>query len=325
MKVHRMKVLPEYCEISDRSCVYSCMGRKIRHLRAADGLVEVTCRVIQRRFLLRPSPKFNAVVRGALARAQKRHGMKVCGFVYLSNHCHILLRPSSVDQMADFMHDVNYKISKEVGRLHDWEGPIWPRPYTDVQISDEPEAQIHTLRYLLEQGCKEGLVASPKHWPGASSTKALLSGEVVEGIWVDRTAQYRAWERNEPHPDERFASTHRLELSPIPCWEHLEPHQYQARVRAMVCEIEQGTEGVRVLGKQAICAQDPHDAPSSKPRRTPAPRFRAAEPQVRRALEWAYRLFVTAYRQAAEDLREGKPAVFPDGCFAPGRFVPMRT
>jgi len=100
--------------------------------------------------------------------------MRVCGLVYVSNHYQLLIRPASVRQMAAFMRDVNYKISKEVGYLHEWEGTVWPRPYDDVQVSDEAEAQIYSLRYLLEQGCKEGLVASPKHWPGASSAKALL-------------------------------------------------------------------------------------------------------------------------------------------------------
>ncbi len=317
--------LLDYCEIMVPFLVYRGMGRKIRHLVEADGLVEITGRCIQRRFLLRPSAKLNAIIRGVLARAQKRHGMRVCGFVYLSNHYHLLIRPASVRQMAAFMRDVNYKISKEVGYLHEWEGTVWPRPYGDVQVSDEAEAQILSLRYLLEQGCKEGLVASPKHWPGASSTKALLSGERVEGIWIDRTAQYRAWERGEPNPEARFTSVHRLELSPIPCWAHLRPHQYQARVRAMVREIERSMEGVQVLGKRAICAQHPHNAPVSRPRRTPAPRFRAVEPQVRRALEWSYRLFLIAYRQASEALREGKPVEFPDNCFAPGRFMPMRS
>ena len=84
-------------------------------------------------------------------------------------------------------------------------------------------------------------------------------------------------------------------------------------------------DGVPVLGKKAIREQHPHAAPVSRPRRTPAPRFRAVEPQVRRALEWSYRLFLIAYRQAAEALREGKPIEFPDNCFAPGRFIPMRS
>jgi hypothetical protein len=62
----------DYCEIAVPFVVYRGMGRKIRHLVAANGLVEITGRCIQRRFLLRPSPKLNAVIRGVLARAQER-------------------------------------------------------------------------------------------------------------------------------------------------------------------------------------------------------------------------------------------------------------
>jgi REP element-mobilizing transposase RayT len=301
------------------------MGRKIRHLPDRDHLVEITCRTIQRRFLLKPSPKLNAIIYGALARFQKRHAMKICGFVYLSNHCHILLRPDNVQQLAAFMRDVNSKIAKEVGRLHDWRGGIWERTYTHIPVSHEPEAQIARLRYLLQQGCKEGLVSSPRHWPGATSVKALVSGGAIEGLWIDRTEQYKAWERHQPNPDSRFTTSHRLELSPLPCWDHLERHQVQARARAMVREIEASMEGVHVLGSQAICAQDPHSRPTSSPRRRPAPRFHAVEPQVRRALEWSYRLFLLAYRQASAALREGRAAEFPPGCFMPGRFAPMTT
>ena len=64
----------------------------------------------------------------------------------------------------------------------------------------------------------------------------------------------------------------------------------------------------------------------SRPHRTPAPRFHAADPQVRRALEWGYRLFRIAYRQASEALREGHKTVeFPPQCFAPGRYMPLRS
>jgi hypothetical protein len=46
-------------------------------------------------------------------------------------------------------------------------------------------------------------------------------------------------------------------LSPLPCWKDLEPHEHQARVRAMVREIEGEMEGVDVLGKERVCQQDP--------------------------------------------------------------------
>jgi REP element-mobilizing transposase RayT len=301
------------------------MGRKLRYLPEPGHLVEVTCRVIHRRLLLRPSPELTAIILGTLARFQKIHGMKICGFVYLSNHCHLLLIPDSVEQLAAFMRDVNSKIAKEVGRLYGWREKLWSRRYTDIVVSHEPEAQVQRLQYLLEQGCKERLVASPRHWPGATSVHALFSGKELEGLWIDRTEQYEAYERHEPHADALFTTRHRLELTPLPCWQDLEPHQHQAKVRAMVREIERGMEGVSVLGKAAICRQEPTQPPASDPPRTPAPRFHAVEPQVRRGLEWAYHLMRIAYRQACEDLRRGRRAEFPPGCFVPGRYLPLQV
>ena len=264
------------------------MGRKLRYLPSDNHLVEVTCRVIQRRFLLRPSPQLNAIIIGTLARFQKRYRMRICGLIYLSNHCHLLLRP-------------------------------------DIVTSHEPEAQIARLRYLLEQGCKEGLVASPRHWPGASSIRALLSGESLEGIWIDRTEQFRARESGRPDADALFTFIQRLEISPLPCWDELTPAQCQTKVRTMVREIEAQMDGVAVLGKKTICEQDPHDWPVSQSRRTPAPRFHALAPRVRRALEIGYHLVRRAYRQAFEDWKAGKLCEFPAGCFAPGRFTPLRS
>ncbi len=301
------------------------MGRRQRYLPDDTHLVEVTCRVIQRRFLLRPSPRLNAIILGTLARFQRRHEMRICGLIYLSNHCHLLLRPRTVEQLAAFMRDVNSKIAREAGRLHGWREKLWGRRYTDIVTSHEPEAQIDRLRYLLEQGCKEGLVASPRHWPGASSTRALLSGETIEGIWIDRSKQYRAGERSEPNPEARFVSTHRLELSPLPCWDELPPHAWQAKIRAIVRGIEHQMEGAEVLGRKAICRQKPHDRPESSPRRRPTPPFHAVASHVRRGLEIGYHLVRIAYRQAFEDWRAGKMAEFPAGCFAPGRFVPLRS
>jgi len=301
------------------------MGRKLRYLPDDNHLVEITCRVIQRRFLLRPSPRLNAIIIGALARFQKRYDMRICGLVYLSNHCHLLLRPHSVEQLASFMRDVNSKIAREVGRLHGWREKIWRRRYTDVVTSHEPEAQIARLRYLLEQGCKEGLVASPRHWPGASSTQALMSGQSLEGIWIDRTEQFRAGESGEPTPNALFTSRLRLELSPLPCWDGQTPSQCQTRIRAMVREIEAQMDGVEVLGTKAISEQDPHDRPASTPQHTPAPRFHAIAPRVRRALEISYHLVHIAYRRASEDWRAGKRSEFPPGCYAPSWFVPLRT
>jgi len=300
------------------------MPRKLRYL-PAPALVEVTCRTLQRRFLLRPSPQLTEIVVGTLARAQQRYRMRVCAFVYLSNHCHLLLHPTDAKQLADFMRYVNSKIAREVARLHDWSEKVWGRRYADVVVSDEPEAQVARLRYLLEQGSKEGLVASPRHWPGASSTKALMRGDDAEGVWIDRTAQFRAYELGKPHPDALFTTRHRLKLSPLPCWKDIDEAHWRAEVRRMVREIEDRVDG-DVLGKRAILAQHPHARPATPVKPSPAPRFHAVRPRVRLNLELAYHLARRVYRQAYEDLLNERTYEFPPGCFPPAlAFVPLRT
>ncbi len=298
------------------------MSRKLRYL-PEESLVEITVRTQHGRYLLRPSAKVRDRVVGILARAQARTGMRVCGFVYLSNHAHLLLRPTDVEQMASFMTYVNSNVAREIGRIHAWRERFWGRRYTDVVVSQTPEDHIRRLRYLLEQGVKERLVASPRHWPGATSTHALLSGEAMEGEWIDRSEQYRAHRRGEANPSRRFASKHLLELTPIPCWEHLDDADYRERVRQMVKAVEEAHEatGKPVLGRKAILAQDPHDRPE-RFKRTPAPRFHARDAGVRRAMEEAYRWFLLEYRAASKALRQGRVARFPEGCFRPHTYQP---
>ena len=48
-----------------------------RYLPPEGALVEVTSRVMQSRFLLRPSPEVNRIIIGVLARAQERYDMTV--------------------------------------------------------------------------------------------------------------------------------------------------------------------------------------------------------------------------------------------------------
>jgi hypothetical protein len=46
-------------------------------------------------------------------------------------------------------------------------------------------------------GCKEGLVAWLRNWPGIHSVRALLDGEPIRGLWFDRTKEYAARNRGE--------------------------------------------------------------------------------------------------------------------------------
>ena len=286
-------------------------------------LVEVTTRTIHGRFLLRPSRRLNDIVCGILCRAASTYDVGIVAFTVLSNHMHLLLVPRDAEQLAGFMCYVNGNLAKEAGRLHGWREKLWSRRYRAIVVSDEAEVQERRLRYLLEQGCKEGLVRSPREWPGASGTAAQLTGDPVRGWWFDRSAEYEARRRGESFAMYTHAVETSFELIPLPCWRDLPPEERRHRVGEMVREIEAETrqrlrdEGRSPLGTRRILRLHPHDAPAH-PSRSPAPRFHAATGTMRKALELAFYEFRVWYRQASADLRAGRPNVeFPPGCFPP--------
>lgn len=122
--------------------------------------MEVTSRAIQSRFLLRPSQELREITLGVLGRAQRLYGMSICGFVFLSNHYHLLVWTRDAEQLARFVGYLNSKLAREVGRIHAWREKVWGRRYQAIVVSDEEGAQVERLFYLLQQGCKEGHVAN---------------------------------------------------------------------------------------------------------------------------------------------------------------------
>jgi REP element-mobilizing transposase RayT len=299
------------------------MSRRLRFIPDPSALVEVTCRALQSRFLLRPGPTLDAIILGALARAQRRYPVRICAFFFASNHFHLILEVDDAWQLSRFMNYFSSKVAREIGRLTGWREKIFGRRYQAVLISDEPEAQIARLRYVLSHGVKEGLVERLQEWPGVHCVEALTEGRTLAGWWFDRTQEYLARRRGEDFGPYQYATRETLELTPLPCWKHLTPEKRQQMAAAMVAEIEaqaaarRESTGVQVLGPAAILAQSPESRPL-KTKRSPAPAVHAANRAVRRELRNAYFLFVAAYRAAAEKLRAGqRDPPFPNGCFPP--------
>ena len=295
------------------------VGRPLRFIPPECPLVEVTTRTIQGRFLLRPSPALNKLALGVLARAARLHQMKICAFIFLSNHYHLLLRPRNAEHLSRFMNYLNGNLAREAGRLHRWREKFWSRPYRAIPVSYEPEIQVERLKYILEQRCKEGLVSRPKEWPGASCVSALCGDEPIVGLWYDRTAAYRLgrWGGGVVKLDD-FAEQERLELAALPCWQGLRVEDIQGRVQELLDEIVEETAqrqratGRRPLGSRAILAQHPHSRPQ-RVKRSPAPRFHAASYGIRKMLEAMYWTYLDLRAEAIETIRAGRfPIRYPE-------------
>jgi hypothetical protein len=287
-------------------------------------MVEVTARTIGGLFLLKPDGRFNRRAIGVLARAQAYAGVEVYGTKVMSSHHHQLLGVRDAEQLAKFLCFTQCNLAKEANHVHGWCGRVWARRYSAILVSDEEAAQVARLRYLLGQGCKENLVASPLEWPGADTTWALFNGERrVDGEWVDRTSLFRARQETANVIERDFTSTETLLLSQIPCWRHLSRAEYRDRIRELVRDIERETrtrhraDATTPLGARKVRMSSPRDS-ALRPARSPAPDFHAATREARARLRQAYRLFLSAFLAASAALRSGNRLVpFPEGCFPP--------
>ena len=101
------------------------MGRKLRYLPEEGALAEVTCRTLQGRLLLRPSPELNDIAAGVLGRAQRLYPVETMALSLLSNHYHMIVRAESAKRLSRFVGDFNSNLAREVGRLTGWTGKIW--------------------------------------------------------------------------------------------------------------------------------------------------------------------------------------------------------
>jgi hypothetical protein len=299
------------------------VSRLLRFIPDGGSLVEVTCRAIHSRLLFRPGHPLNEIIIGALARSKRLYGVRIICFSFLSSHFHLLLEVDHARQLSRFMGHFNSKLAKEVGRLTGWREKIFGRRYQAILVSPEEAAQIERLAYVLSNGAKEGLVDSPRQWPGAHAVRALLGEEELTGYWFDRTQEYAARHRREDFEPLKYATPEELTLDPLPCWRHLTEEERRRRVAALVAEIEaqaaarRESTGIPSLGPAAILAQDPQSRPFHS-KRSPAPFCHAATKAWRELLRATYAEFLLAFRRAAEKLKKAQPTVrFPQGSFPP--------
>ena len=302
------------------------MSRRLRFI-PAESLVEVTSRTIQGRLLLQPSPQIADLCRGVLARAARLYPVEIHAFAFLGNHYHLLMTVPDARRLAEFMNFLNSNLAREVGRAVGWRERFWGRRYQAIAVSAEPAAQVGRLRYILSQGCKEGLVRRPEDWPGATSTRSLLTGETVSGTWIDRTGEYKAARRGRVYDPRSFVATERFDLAPLPCWRNAsgENHSRWAAelVRTIALESERAfADGERrPLDANGLAHQNPHQA-SNWLKRTPAPLVHAASKSVRAEFRKRYRRFADSFRRASEELRSTligleRFCLFPAGAFPP--------
>lgn len=314
--------------------------RGFKHARFYDPSVvyHVLLRCFQGRFLLRPDRRgvLNGIVAGVIGRAQERWPtVRLFAHAWLSNHAHLLVQ-GSPDDLPAFIGFISREISRRWGRYIGWPDRMWQRYDSTALVG--PESERRALRYVLAQGAKEHLVASPLHWPGVHCATELAAGKLRQGSWLNGTAYARAVhaQRGAATPKrvrkQDFTKTYEVDLARLPSCRHMSDEEYRTYVIELVRKIEAETArtrratGQRVLGRRRVLRAS-RETRSELP---PQPWYE----KRRRMIVWArrteatlaylrrYWTFQRHFRVASRRFCSGDIlAPFPRGAFRPSVFT----
>ena len=284
----------------------------------------VTTRCLQGFNFLRPSPKVNQITAGVLAYSLQLHSetIKLHHYVFLSNHLHFILSSSDAKALAQFMCHFKSNLARELGRIHDWHGPLWQSRYAKDEILDEASL-IQAYKYIFSNSVKEGLVDHPRDWPGLHGYHQLCRGRTVEGGWVNRERLYHAKQtkKGQDLTEEDFTIKLNIHLSRPDLWLDWSDELYRERCEAWVDEVTQEASSERVtpvMGISRICREPVLEARIVK--RCPRPLCRAKCMELLKAYKRAYYEFKAMFQEASALLRRSLSescvspiVVFPEG------------
>ncbi len=267
-------------------------------------LYEVTIRTLGGHFWLRPDPACRAIVDGVFGKALALYtAVRLYAYDAQSNHLHYLCSADDdPDQLPLFIDYVHGNIARQLNDLRGREGVFWSRRGSVIAILDG-DAQIERLRYILAQGPKSNLVASPRDWPGACSTPALLGDMTIPAVYRSLDERRRNARRPKPRPEAELAHDVAITLTPLPVWADLTPDALRAKHAALVAAIEAEHAGAAVLGAAHLVAEDPDATPVNKLEPSPAPACHAFCARVRARFLAAYATFRDHYKRASARLR----------------------
>lgn len=301
------------------------MGHRIRWYLPLE-LLEVTIKTLEGRFWLRPDPQCRAIVLGIFGKALKHYGgIRLHGFETPSNHLHYLISATDPAQIPFFLDFVHANIARQINQLRQRTGAFWSRRGMVIAVVDD-DAQIARLRYLLAQGPKAGLVASPRDWEGASATPALLGDMTLPATYTSLDTRRRNAKRVRPRPNAELGESVPIRLAPLPVWEKRSPKALRAAHEQLVTSIEKEYAGAKVRGAKWVRDQSPDDCPAEV-ERSPAPLCHASSPAAAQRYRAAYRTFRDHYNKAtSHDSKQREPArrafcsAYPHGALARARF-----
>ncbi len=269
-------------------------------------------RVTQRQFLLRPDKASKGIFLYALAYFAKKHGIRITGFIVLSNHEHICIEDPH-GNVSVFLTELHSVIARAMNCVRGRFESFWTSERPTLVRLVGAAAVLSKIGYTEANAAAANLVKFAKDWPGATS--AGCRAGMKDGVVAFRIKRPKRF-FSENMPEEVT-----LELYKPKEFEHLTDEEWIATVDKEVerreLEAQKKRRGAKCLGAKAVRRQSPFSCPQ-----TCAERFRI-KPNVAAKNKWERIAalqqnteFQIAYRDAYVQWRNGDhDVVFPYGTY----------
>lgn len=123
-----------------------------------------------------PTHNLNFIIYGILAKAGTMYDVKVCHFLFMSNHFHMILVVQNPEHVSEYMRYVKGEIAHAINLLLGRrQRTIWKHGY-DSPILLTSDDVLRYINYIYLNPVKAGLVDSIDDYPGVSSWNMYISG-----------------------------------------------------------------------------------------------------------------------------------------------------
>jgi REP element-mobilizing transposase RayT len=273
----------------------------------------LTRRCTQRQFLLKPSPKTNAIFLYCLALAAEKTGVLVHAVCVLSNHYHAVITDVH-GNLPEFTAHLNKYVAKCVNAsLGRWENLWASEQPSQVALIEDADA-LKRLVYTLSNPTESLLVDHSERWPGVRTTpQDMLRGPIE----VPRPGVFF-------RPDGPTPEVATLEITRPAIYRDLDDQAFVTKLEQAIKDREQEIrghameKGIPFLGLRKLLAQDTTDTPRTiEPRRNLKPRVAAANKWSRIEALQRLKSFIRDYREAWTRWKAGlRDTLFPPGTYA---------
>ena len=302
------------------------MAYKLR-VQRTEQLYLVTTRCVGAQHLMRPDDECCLIILACLSRFVVTHKIDVYGFVFMSNHFHLLCGAPLLNLSA-FLQDLNSSIARRLNKHRGRDGVFFGERYSTVDVLCEEKA-LEKLLYILMNPCAAGVVAKPGDYPGVSSWRYHLSGEKVQGHWLDLRRFHHNRKRNPDVVKEDYITTYEFEVKPLPQWLSSSQEERARRLESAIaarCKkltTQRKKEGKKYYMGPEYCRRlNPFSSPKHPKKSRYSPCV-GSDNEVVRAYSEQRQAVVAAYRKARKlDCRAVRTKTVVGICYPPGTLPP---